>query len=243
MILLDWTRMGRSYCLAGVIVQDRQYRVVRPLQARNREVPFRNVGWSPYQMDGYARWEIFELISPEPAAGQPPHLEDIWVRSLQPRRAVASPSLRRAILAATMIAGDAPLFGQPLQQTHTAAYLKPGTGSRSLATITAPGRNLRFTAAWREGTPEPDYRVILPLPGGEERSLPVKDHFLLQRAELAGPELDSRVRALSFAIGQMGEQVAVRLGLSRAFPGTPHRNEGVCWLMADGFFSLADPQS
>jgi hypothetical protein len=84
--------------------------------------------------------------------------------------------------------------------------------------------------------------VTLPLPGGEERSLPVKDHFLLQRAELAGAELESRVRALAFAVGQMGERVAVRLGLTRPFPGTPHRGEGVCWLMADGFFSLTDPQ-
>src|SRR5438552_229361 len=100
MILLDWTRMGKSYCLAGVIVQDGQYRVVRPLQARNREAPVRNVGWSPYQMDGYSRWEVFTLIGPEPAADQRPHLEDVWVRSLQPRRVTANPALRRTILEA-----------------------------------------------------------------------------------------------------------------------------------------------
>jgi hypothetical protein len=242
MILLDWTRMGRSYCLAGVVVQDGQYRVIRPLQARNRDAPVRNFGWSAYHMDGHSRWEVFELIGPEPAPGQRPHLEDIWVRSLQPRRALASPAQRRAVLNATMTSSDRPLFGHPLQQTRTAAYLAPGTGHRSLVTVTVPGRHLRFTAAWRDGVPEPDYRVTLPLPGGAERSLPVKDHFLLQRAELAGTELDSRIRALSDAVGRMGERVAVRLGLSRAFPATPHRGEGVCWLMADGFFSLSDPQ-
>jgi hypothetical protein len=230
------------YCLAGVVVQNGQYRVVRPLLARDRESPVRNVGWSPFLMDGFSRWEEFELIHPEPAPGQQPHLEDIWVRSLQPRRALANPAQRRAVLEATLTTGDRPLFGHPLQHSRALAYLPPGTGVRSLVTIDVPGRNLRFSASWRQGTPYPDYRVTLPLPGGEERSLPVKDHFLLQRAELAGGELDSRVRALSFAVGQMGERVAVRLGLSRAFPGTPHRGEGVCWLMADGFFSLTDPQ-
>ena len=37
-------------------------------------------------------------------------------------------------------------------------------------------------------------------------------------------------------------QVPGRLGLSRPFQATPGRGEGVCWLMADGFFSLTDPQ-
>ncbi|HXG11727.1 MAG TPA: 3-oxoacyl-[acyl-carrier-protein] synthase III C-terminal domain-containing protein [Gemmataceae bacterium] len=31
MILLDWTRMGKSYCLAGVVAERGRYRVVRPL--------------------------------------------------------------------------------------------------------------------------------------------------------------------------------------------------------------------
>jgi hypothetical protein len=34
----------------------------------------------------------------------------------------------------------------------------------------------------------------------------------------------------------------VRLGVSRAYSGTPGRAPNVCWLMADGFFSLTDPQ-
>src|SRR5262249_15514018 len=163
MILLDWTRMGRSYCLAGVVVQDGQYRVVRPLQARDREAPVRNIGWSPYLMDGHARWEVFELISPEPAPGPRPHLEDMWVRSLQPRPVPASPAQRRAILEATRVTGDRPLFGHPLQHKRALAYLPPGTGVRSLVTIVVPGSNLRFSAAWRQGTPEPDYRVTVPL--------------------------------------------------------------------------------
>ena len=44
---LDWTRIGHTYCLAGVIVKDGRLRVVRPLPARSREGPVRNVGWSP----------------------------------------------------------------------------------------------------------------------------------------------------------------------------------------------------
>src|SRR5437868_8860700 len=37
MILLDWTRMGRTFCVAGAVVQAGQYRVVRPLLARYRD--------------------------------------------------------------------------------------------------------------------------------------------------------------------------------------------------------------
>ncbi len=104
-------------------------------------------------------------------------------------------------------------------------------------------RAIHFTASWRDGTPEPDYRVTLAVPGLEGRSLPVKDHFLLQRGEIASSDVYGRIRALTLAVGQMGEQVAVRLGLSRSFQATPTRAESVCWLMADGFFSFNDPQS
>src|SRR5438105_15682798 len=102
MILLDWTRMGKSYCLAGAVIQDQQWRIVRPLLTKYREGPVRNVGWSAYLMDGHARWEIMELIGPEPATPQPPHREDLSVRAMRSRRSFASPHQRRAILAATM---------------------------------------------------------------------------------------------------------------------------------------------
>src|SRR4051812_1127485 len=85
-VLLDWTRMGANYCLAGAIWQGEQWRIVRPLLARHREAPVRNVGWSAYLMDTHCRWEIFELVGPAPAAPEPPHLEDVWVTGLQSRR-------------------------------------------------------------------------------------------------------------------------------------------------------------
>jgi hypothetical protein len=66
MILLDWTRMGRTYCLVGVVAEAGKYRVVRPLPSRQRNSPQRNVGWSPFLLEGHRRWEIFELIKPEP---------------------------------------------------------------------------------------------------------------------------------------------------------------------------------
>ena len=71
MILLDWTRMGKTYCVAGVVLDNGRYRVVRPLLAKNRAAPVRNIGWSPWQLDGHARWEVFELIGPDPAEPQP----------------------------------------------------------------------------------------------------------------------------------------------------------------------------
>ena len=89
-ILLDWTRMGRTYCLAGAVYQAGQYRIVRPLPSRARDNVVPNQGWSPFLFDGHSRWEVFELIHPEPARAVAPHLEDVWVTSLKPRRRLAT---------------------------------------------------------------------------------------------------------------------------------------------------------
>jgi hypothetical protein len=42
-------------------------------------------------------------------------------------------------------------------------------------------------------------------------------------------------------VRHMGEEVVVRLGLSRPHPGDDHLGP-VTWLMVDGFFSPTDPQ-
>jgi hypothetical protein len=51
MILLDWTRMGKTYCLAGVVVEGQFVRTVRPLLAKYRDAQVRNGGWSPFLID------------------------------------------------------------------------------------------------------------------------------------------------------------------------------------------------
>jgi hypothetical protein len=243
MVLLDWTRMGRTYCLAGAVPDQGSYRVVRPLLVRGREAPVRNVGWSAFLLDGHQRWEVFELVGMQAASSEPPHLEDVWVRSLKPLRRLASAAERRAILAATTARLQEDLFGAPLIGTHAAAHLARQTGTRSLATLVAPARQIRFHACCREGARETDFRVTLPVPGLGERQMPVKDHHLLRQAEERGGSLEERLRLVADAVGRMGESVAVRLGLSRAFLGNSGRAPAVCWLMADGFFSLSDPQS
>jgi hypothetical protein len=240
LVLLDWTRMGTYYCLAGATLQNGQLVVVRPLPVRQRDAPVRNVGWSAYQMDGHSRWQVFQLVAPEGASAQPPHCEDVWVRGLRPTRQVVPVAQRRAYLEATLTPAGREPFGAPLLATRTAAYLKPGTGCRSLASVVVPAAQVRFSALWRDGAAEPDYRVSLPVPGFDSRILPVKDHFLLSRAEQASADLDGRLAALNAAVRRLGEQVVVRLGLSRPYP--PGREEAQCWLMADGFFSLDDPQ-
>jgi len=101
MILLDWTRMGRSYCLAGATAEASGYRVVRPLPVKYRGAPVANVGWSPFLFDGHARWEVFELVAPQPARHPPPHVEDVWVRGLRSCHRVANARQRQAVLAAT----------------------------------------------------------------------------------------------------------------------------------------------
>lgn len=242
LILIDWTRMGKTYCLAGAIVHNGTYRIVRPLLAQHQKSAVRNVGWSPFLLDGHSRWEVFEVVGPTPAEVEPPHCEDVWVHTLRPRRCLATPAQRRAVLQVTLTPEGQPPFGAPLATTRSSAYLAPGCGSRSLATLLVPARGIRFSAALREGAAEPDYRVTLDVPGLAGRQLPVKDHFLLRQAEMASTSLDFQVRALTRAVQQMGERIAIRLGLSRAFQPTPGRGSGFCWLMADGFFSFTDPQ-
>jgi hypothetical protein len=242
MILLDWTRIGKSYCLAGAVLDGGRLRIVRPLMARCRDAPVRNVGWSPYLLDGHTRWEVFELIGPHAALPEAPHLEDIWVRSLRPRHCLAPPGQRRETLAATVAPEGEAVFGGPLIPTRAAAYLEPGTGRRSLATITVPADSIRFSASRRDGVAEADVRVSVTLPGLGERLLPIKDHHLLCRAEQRAVDLDRQISALNRAVQAMGQRVAVRLGVSRSFQPADQRAPAKCWLMVDGLFSTTDPQ-
>jgi len=242
MILVDWTRMGRQYCLAGAVVGAKPARIVRPLLAKHRDAPVRNCGWSPYLVDGHCRWEIFELVGLEPADPRPPHVEDVWVRALRPHGRAATRDERRAILAATTAPVGQPVFGASLTLTHSTAQLGVGQGERSLATFAVPAERIRFSASLREGAAEPDVRAALgTIPLGQ-RMLPVKDHHLLLRAESAATNLTALARHLEANVRAMGPEVAVRLGLSRPFPKDLERSAEACWLMIDGFFSLADPQ-
>ena len=239
MILIDWTQMGSTYCIAGVIQQGGGMRVVRPLWVRHRNAPVRNIGWSPFIMDGRSRWEVFELVGPEPAAPQPPHCEDTWVRNLNPSGRLATVEQRRAVLEATQAPAGRPLFGVSMTRTATCAYLTPGMGERSLTTVVLPANCIQFVMTSRPNRPEPDVRVRLDAPGFGGRLLPLKDHFLVTRAEAAAPYIEGQLRFIQEAVRAMGDPVAIRVGLSRPF--SPAGGEPRCWLMADGFFSLAEP--
>ncbi len=242
MVLLDWTRMGSGYCLAGAVEAAGGYRVVRPLLARSRTGEVRKCGWGPFLLDGHARWEVFELVGARPTPPEPPHVEDLYVRALRPRRCSAGPVQRRAILQATCVREGDELFGAPLTLTQASAYLGACSGTRSLVTVRVETRCVSFHASQRVGVSEADFRVALCLPGIGERHFPVKDHHLLCHATRAAADLAGQARALNQAVRQMGEVVAVRLGLSRAFQTEAGRAPLGCWLMADGFFSWSDPQ-
>jgi hypothetical protein len=75
--------MGNAYRLAGVVAQGGGWRVVRPLLVKRRGAPVRTIGWAARFLNGQARWDLFEPISPEPAAVEPPHVEDLWVRAFR----------------------------------------------------------------------------------------------------------------------------------------------------------------
>src|SRR6266568_1478050 len=164
MVLLDWTRMGKAFCLAGAVAQDGGYRIIRPLLANNRNAAARNIGWPAYLLNGRSRWEMFELIGTEPAEPQAPHREDCWVRSLRPRNQSTSRKERQAILEATAPKVGDSLFGAPLLPARIAAFLPPGTGQRSLTTMVLPSDEISFSFSQREGAPGPDIRVMLPVP-------------------------------------------------------------------------------
>ena len=241
MIVVDWTRMGRAFCLAGVVQEGDGFRTVRPLPVPGQAATVRNLGWVAENLKGLRRWDVVELLVPKKAEAQPPHTEDVWVLGLRGIQKSAPPELRRAILTATVSWGLAAHFGAPLVRTSTSAFLKPGQGTRSLATAIVPTANLAFQAALREGQEAADMRVALLVPGLGTKRLPVKDHALLSACE--GPAQDSLERfgeRLTERVRSMGRQVAVRLGLSRGFDSG--RGEPRCWLMADGFFSAEDPQ-
>jgi hypothetical protein len=233
--------MGKAFCLAGAVLQKGSCRIVRPLLRQNRNAPVRNVGWPAYLLQSRGRWEIFDLIGAEPTEPQPPNLEDIWVQALRPRNRSASPEQRRAILEATTVKPQDSLFGAPLLTTRMSAYLPPATGRQSLATVVLPANEISFSFSRREGAPEPDIRVMIEVPPMGERFLIVKDHHLLARAEQAMSEPGRQIAFLNQAVQQLGDRVAVRLGLSRPFQGDSQK-PAMCWLMADGFFSLHDPQ-
>jgi len=166
------------------------------------------------------------------------------VRSLRPLRRMATAAQRRAILQAGQRPSGDPLFGSPFLPTHSAISCAPGVGDRSLATLVIDRRSLSFSGVTRQGRAGPDYRVTLELPGLGPRRLPVVDHFLLAAAALAGEDVTIRLRELERIVGQMGERIAVRTGLTRPYApqGASQPAAAVCWLMADGFFSLDDPQ-
>ena len=242
MILLDWTRMSRSYCVTGAVHINGQLRILRPLPRAQRDAPVRNVGWSPFQMDGHTRWEVFEVISPEPAPPLAPHLEDAWVISLRSRRGLAAPGQRRAVLEATLVPEGQPQIGAALRRDKHKAYLLPDEGARSLTSVAVRQKQIELFVERSIYKPEAVYRVRLHLAELEGLVIPFKDHFLLGRAEQASPTEAGRLRALQLAIAQMGETVIVRLGVSRPYAYSGSSSLPVCWLMADGFFSSSDPQ-
>jgi hypothetical protein len=241
MVLLDWTRMGKTYCLAGVVTHKGQMRVVRPILATHREHTDRKIGWFARLLEGRSRWEIFDIVGGLPAGEEPPHLEDWWAHGLRSRGRLAPTEQRRQILQATQAQPGELLFGAPLTALRSVAFLQPSTGQRSLVTVQVPGSSITFAGSHRDGAADVEFRVQLTLPEVGPRHLPVKDHHLLKKAEAAGPNIDARLAALADAVRAMGERVAVRLGLSRAFGSTTNA-QSQCWLMADGFFSWSNPE-
>ena len=262
-VLLDWTRMGKGYCLAGAVLDGTIVRIIRPLSIHHqraggrpggvislirslfvRDPPAdgdRTVCWPAFLMAGRSRWEVFDLVSPRPAMPHGPHLEDTWVRGLRTWNHLATPEQRRTILKATAAPTTGALFGAPLRFEGSRTFLLPGEGERSLSTWLVPAEQIRFCTGQRaRESAQPSTRVDLPLSDSDLRTLPVTDHHLLSWAEQQAPRPEEQVDALNGLVRQMGETVAVRLGLSRPFAG--EGQPPVCWLMANGFFSLADPR-
>ncbi len=267
MILVDWTRMGKTYCVAGFVAEGDGWRTVRPMPlaatapiarprlwgvvdallggSRSRQLdrpdrPPPNVGWFFSQLDTLRRWDIVELVEPKPADVERPHTEDVWVRSMRPTGRTVASEDRPAILRQTCAEETTPYFGVPLLTTRSSAFLRPGTGERSLVTVIVPSHEIWFDASQREGAAEPDVRARLRVPGVGTKLLPVKDHHLLCHAERSAADALGRARVMRETILKMAPTIAVRVGLSRGYDSG--RGERRCWLMADGFFPAEEVQ-
>jgi len=130
----------------------------------------------------------------------------------------------------------------PLRRDKQKAYLLPSEGSRSLTSVAVRQKQIEMLVERRDYKPDANYRVRLHVPELEGLVIPFKDHFLLRRAEEAAPTDAGRLDALKAAVARMGEPVLVRVGVSRPYAHPGSSSLPVCWLMADGFFSLSDPQ-
>src|SRR4029077_5725109 len=86
MILLDWTRMGKTFCVAGLVADGSRWRTVRPIpnefHTANKPGAARNIGWFPSQLGRLPRWDVVNLIGTQSAQAEPPHTEDIWVTEM-----------------------------------------------------------------------------------------------------------------------------------------------------------------
>jgi hypothetical protein len=257
-VLIDWTRMGKTFCVAGLVAEGGAWRTVRPMPVALRPTPHigvgtqktesgslpsvpRNVGWLPRQLELFARWDILELLDPQPAEVERPHTEDMWVRLLRPTGRSIATERRAALLREMCTQAASPRFGAQLLTTAMSAYLKPGSGDRSLTTIILPSGEISFEASARGGATDVDVRARLNLPGLGTKLVPVKDHHLLRHGELSATDPAGLARVLRETVAAMGPSVAVRLGLSRGF--VSGHGEPRCWLMADGFFPAEDISS
>src|SRR5262245_57352930 len=108
-----------------------------------------------------------------------------------------------------------PLSDQPISRSlaspgirsYASVHLDPETGTRSLASLLLTPQDVEFSACSRTGAAEPDIRVKIAAAGLQDRTIPVKDHFLLSDAEKATSDLEGQLRSLSAAIVAMGPQV------------------------------------
>src|SRR5262245_16634974 len=60
MILLDWTRMGKTFCVAGLVAEGSEWRTVRPMpiefHSTTRPGASRNVGWFSQRRRSPSGW-------------------------------------------------------------------------------------------------------------------------------------------------------------------------------------------
>ena len=187
MILCDWTRMGRTYCLAGAVFSaGLDLRSAGAAHAPGSGPQRRLVAVPAGRSLPLGNVRAVGATTPPP---EPPHVEDRWVRSLR-RWALATPAERRAVL----LAGTRPC-GKPFwRPVFPLGDGEPGSGDgeRSLVTVVVDRRSLSFTGVTRQGRAGPDYRATLDVPGLGTRRLPVVDHGLLRTAEVAGTELPTQ---------------------------------------------------
>lgn len=226
--ITDVTRMrGRHVCVAGCTPDGT---CIRPVRFEGITEPWLYQG-------GEVVIQPFAIVALdlEPTQLEPPHSEDMRLRTLKRDKRVLLPAeRRRALLDRILDPGVAAIFGTDLYEDR-GWYTRAGAGHRSLGTIrVARLDGVRYQP--RDG--RFDYRLSFRDASGACYTLKVNDlsfRYYLDHLRAVQGHACEDISAALFALLDTSD-VYLRLGLARGWREHPDR----CYLQITGIYTFPD---